>query len=81
MKSELNLYIMSVQDVVDWYKPQTEAESYLVNLLSEIENKTTKQFQDENDNLKTENEDLQSENDNLEDMLRNFHRNTDIRFI
>lgn len=74
MKSELNLYIMSVQDVVDWYKPQTEAESYLVNLLSEIENKTTKQFQDEN-------EDLQSENDNLEDMLRNFHRNTDIRFI
>ena len=47
MKNGLNLFVMSVDDVVQWYKPQTEEESYLVDLLSENLSKNAKKLQDE----------------------------------
>lgn len=67
MKSGLNLYLMSAEGVVQWYKPQTEQESYLVNLLSETSSKTAKNLQDEVDELLTQNEILENDKSRLED--------------
>lgn len=65
MKNGLNLFIMSVDDVIQWYKPQTEEESYLVDLLSKTSSKPAKELQDEVDDLEDENDKLEDDNTNL----------------
>lgn len=34
--SGLNLYLMSAEEVVQWYKPQTEEESHLVSVIEHL---------------------------------------------
>lgn len=33
MEKDLNLFIMSYEEVLNWYKPKTESELYILNLM------------------------------------------------
>ena len=66
MKNGLNLFVMSVDDAIRWYKPQTEEESYLVDLLTQTSSNTAKELQDEVDDLMDKIEILEDDNSRLE---------------
>ena len=72
MRNELNLFVMSAQEVIRWYKPQTEEESYLVDLLSEILIKGVEELHNEIDNLTVKNEILENDKSNLEEEISNL---------
>ncbi len=79
MENDLNLYIMSAEEVVNWYRPQTEVEKYLVNLLSEnsIINKLENQIDNLEDDLSTlqcKYDDCNEENENLESEIKQLNK-------
>lgn len=64
MKNGLNLFIMSYDDVLNWYKPKTESESYILNLMRDY-------YEDTDGGGRTQLEDLRSE---LHDAKNKFEK-------
>lgn len=73
----MNLFIMSYEDVLNWYKPQTESEKYFLNLMRNYYEDTDdlidkEKLQDQLDDAKTDIDNLTKElnesNDEVEEL-------------
>lgn len=71
MRNELNLFIMTSEDAINWYKPQTEEESYLVKLLSNLNSKAISSLEDEIVYLRNELDEIGIEKYDLEQDIEN----------
>ena len=69
MKNELNLLLMSADEVTRWYKPQSPEEQYLVDLISSLDFTKQKELEKE---LEDEIEELKMDDDILQDFLMEY---------
>jgi cell division protein FtsB len=68
----MNLFLMSVDEIIRWYTPKTPEEKYLLEVMATVNWDEVLQYEKENsqlvldnDRLADENQDLEDDNDNL----------------
>lgn len=72
MKNELNLFIMSPDEVAQWYKPQSPEEQYLVDLISSVDFTKQKELEDEINALTDETDSQSVDIHDLEEDVNNL---------
>jgi chromosome segregation ATPase len=66
----MNLFTMSPDEVARWYKPNTEVEKYLVDIISSIDWFSTKDLEGDVERLERQNEDYENDITEFEDDIR-----------
>ena len=74
MKNELNLFLMSPDEVTRWYKPQSPEEQYLVDLISSVDFTKQKELEDEIKALTDETDSQSVDIHDLEEDVNNLKR-------
>ena len=76
MKNELNLFLMSPDEVTRWYKPQSPEEQYLVDLISSVDFTKQREIEDLNNDIDELEDEIESpwrENNNLKDLVKTLN--------
>lgn len=63
--NDMNLFVMSYSDIINWYKPQTESEEYILTIMKKNVIPNVEDLDDKIEELESENEKLLDENSGL----------------
>ena len=74
MRNDLNLFIMTPEEVAQWYRPQSPEEQYLVDIIAVVDSNTHKDLKDEVEDLADDLERQQRINDDLDCDIHNLQK-------